>query len=205
MTLNHPINIRCLPTLWPHNVEWSAFFGNDHPVDLEIGTGRTHFFFDRQKNFPERNIVGIEWKYEFIQTARRRIARENISNALALHGNAWALVPMLFPKNSIDLVFINFPDPWWKNKHKKRLLLNNIFLDDLKEKVRPSGGIYVQTDVKELFQYYTTVLNTHGAFCLDSAHGESMICEDLKAQTHREKKCIEQGLPIYRFFFRRGS
>lgn len=202
MTLNRSINIRCLPTLWPHNVEWSAFFGNDHSVDLEIGTGRTHFFFDRVKSFPDRNIIGVEWKYEFIESAKKRIVRESLSNALALHGNAWALVPMLFTKDSIDLVFINFPDPWWKNKHKKRLLLNPIFLDDLKTKIRASGGIYLQTDVKELFEYYQEVLHEHGAFRLDISKDEAYIREHLKAQTHREKKCLENGLPIYRGFFK---
>jgi tRNA (guanine-N7-)-methyltransferase len=197
------MNIKALPTLLPHNVQWSHLFGNNNPVDLEIGCGRTHFLFDRALNFPERNIVGIEWKYEFMAQAQRRIKREGIKNTLAFHGNAWLLVPMLFAPSSISHVMVNFPDPWWKDRHKKRLVLNKIFLGALHERMKADGFILLQTDVEELFESYKKLIAHSGLFRLDTELCIGELENLTKAQTHREKKCLAQGLKIYRALFRR--
>lgn len=190
------VNLKLLPNLLPYSVRWEDFFNNTNPVDLEIGCGRTHFFFDRVFNFPERNIVGIEWKYEFIEQGQRRIMREEISNAALFHGNAWSLVPLLFQPQSINQVFVNFPDPWWKERHKKRLVLNEVFLDSLKQRMQPDGLIIVQTDVQDLFEFYKKLITNHGFNYLD--YPEHAIKKLTQAQTHREKKCLEHGQTIFR-------
>lgn len=195
-------NLKSLATLWPSHISSSELFGNEQPVDLEIGAGRPHFFFDRAKNFPKRNIIAIEWKYEFIEQAERRILRENIGNARAFHGNAWLLVPLLFKPQSLSMVFVNFPDPWWKTRHKKRLVLNDIFLGVLYDVIKKDGFILIQTDVLELFKVYEQLILTQGSFTKDSNLSEQQIIDLTKAQTHREKKCLAHGLPIYRGVFR---
>ncbi len=195
-------NLKEMPTLLPFNIDFADYFHNDKPVDVEIGCGRPHFFFDRAVNYPERNIVGIEWKFEFIDQAQRRIVREKISNAAAFHGNAWLIVPMLFRKASIEQVFVNFPDPWWKNKHKKRLVLNKVFLTALAERMNERGFILLQTDVKKLFDDYREEIASHGIFVFDNTLDETHLIESTKAKTHREKKCLAQGMPIYRGVFR---
>jgi tRNA (guanine-N7-)-methyltransferase len=202
MTANKT-NLKELPVLLPSAVDFVDYFHNAHPVDLEIGCGRTHFFFDRAINFPERNIVGIEWKYEFIEQAKRRIVREGISNAAAFHGNAWLLVPLLFRASSISQVFVNFPDPWWKAKHKKRLVLNEVFLTALAKRMADDGFILLQTDVAQLFAFYQELIRDHGAFSCDHTMDEASIIAMTKAQTHREKKCLAQGMTIYRGVFRK--
>jgi tRNA (guanine-N7-)-methyltransferase len=196
------LNLKELPTLFPHNVDWANFFNNDHPIDLEIGCGRTHFLFERAYNFPTRNIVGVEWKYEFIKQAHRRIIRENIKNTAAFHGNAWLLVPLLFSPGSLSHVFINFPDPWWKMRHKKRLVLNETFLEALKERMKSNGQILLQTDVLELFLFYKHLISQQGLFTHNESIEADKIINQTKAKTHREKKCLEQGLPIYRALFK---
>lgn len=195
-------NLKALPTLWPHHVSQEDLFAAKQPLDLEIGCGRPHFFFDRARHFPSRNIIGIEWKYEFIAQAERRIMRENILNARAFHGNAWLLVPLLFKAQSLSQVFVNFPDPWWKLRHKKRLVLNTIFLEVLHELISPEGFILLQTDVPELFSSYQELFREQGSFLQDQDLCDEDIIEMTKAKTHREKKCLEQGMPIYRGVFR---
>jgi tRNA (guanine-N7-)-methyltransferase len=201
--MNQKYNLKNLSTLLPYNIDWASIFNNDHPVDLEIGCGRPHFFFDRAFNFPTRNIVGIEWKYEFIEQASRRIARERIHNAKAFHGNAWLLLPLLFAKDALSQVFINFPDPWWKMRHKKRLVLNEVLLKALQERMCLQGYILLQTDVEELFLYYKELINNSGMFRHDEEFSEDRIVAATKAQTHREKKCLLANLPIYRGIFRK--
>jgi tRNA (guanine-N7-)-methyltransferase len=200
-----PINQKNLPTLWPENISGPDLFNNDNPIDLEIGCGRPHFFFDRALHFPDRNVIGIEWKFAFISQAERRIVRENIKNARAFHGNAWLLVPLLFSSGSISQVMVNFPDPWWKERHKKRLLLNECFLKVLYKLIKDDGFILLQTDVKELFEYYCQLMTETGLFIRDMMLSNEDIAMQNMAQTHREKKCIEQGLSIYRGIFRRRA
>lgn len=200
--MNNRVNLKQLVSLLPHNIEWSRYFFAKQVLDLEIGCGRPHFLFDRARSLAERNIIGIEWKYEFIKQAQKRIVREKLPNVAAFHGNAWLLVPILFKPKSIDTVFVNFPDPWWKGRHKKRLLLNEVFLTVLQEKVVPNGSIVLQTDVAELFDFYQTLINKHGAFKLDTSIKEEQIIAQNQAQTHREKKCLAQALVIYRGLFR---
>ena len=197
------MNIKALPTLLPHNVQYSQLFNNNNPVDLEIGCGRTHFLFERARNFPQRNIIGVEWKYEFMAQAQRRIIREQVKNAVAFHGNAWMLVPLLCAPSSISHVIVNFPDPWWKDRHKKRLVLNNIFLSALHERMKPEGFIMLQTDVGELFESYKKLIAQSALFALDESLSESELQDLTRAQTHREKKCLAQGLTIFRGLFRR--
>jgi tRNA (guanine-N7-)-methyltransferase len=196
------INLLHLPTLLPHQVDWQNYFASKNPVDVEIGCGRPHFFFDRASNFPERNIVGMEWKYEFVEQAQRRILRNKITNAAAFHGNAWLLLPLLFGSQSIGQVFVNFPDPWWKTKHKKRLVLNDVFLTALKERMHPDGFILLQTDVLPLFSFYQQLISAQGAFIADTTLDNESISRLIKAKTHREKKCLAAGMSIYRGIFR---
>lgn len=193
------INIKTLPTLLPSNVDFSSIFNNHNPLDLEIGCGRPHFFFDRALNFNDRNIIGIEYKYEFMKNAQKRIVRETINNALALHGNAWSLVPLLFKNSSLSNVFINFPDPWWKKKHKKRLILNEDFLYFLKSKMNNQSCIILQTDVHDLFLYYKDLLTNNGFTKSNKTQQE--IQDFNKAKTHREKKCLDNNTAIYRGIF----
>lgn len=195
-------NLKSLTTLWPQQISLVDLFGNDKPVDLEIGCGRPHFFFDRATHHQDRNILGIEWKYEFIAQAERRIIRENIDNARAFHGNAWTLVPLLFRPDSLRQIFVNFPDPWWKMKHKKRLVLNPTFLNVIFEVIKKEGFILLQTDVCELFHFYQELFKEHGKFIYDDQLSDEQIIEQTKAQTHREKKCLSQGMAIYRGVFR---
>lgn len=205
MTDANFINLKALPSLLPFNIDWADYFKNDNPVDLEIGCGRPHFFFDRCLNFPERNIVGVEWKYEFVEQAQRRILREGLASAAAFHGNAWLIVPLLFGPKSISRVFVNFPDPWWKARHKKRLVLNDIFLSALHLRMKDVGDILLQTDVKELFEFYCEIIEENGCFKLNKDVSKEELINSTKAQTHREKKCLEQGMTIYRGSFERNN
>lgn len=203
MELNK-VNLKDMPLLLPFNVDWANYFHNRNPIDVEIGCGRPHFFFDRARNCPQRNIIGIEWKYEFMEQAQRRIVREHIGNAAAFHGNAWLLVPLFFKPHHITQVFVNFPDPWWKAKHKKRLVLNDVFLTALFERMTDDGCILLQTDVAELFHTYHDLIHAHGGFFLDTTLDEHAIMALTKAHTHREKKCLAHGIPIYRGLFRKN-
>ena len=162
-----------------------------NPIELEIGMGRAHFLFERALLVPNHQIVGIEYKACWVTQAIKKQQREQILNLTPIHGNAWEIIPKLFPPESLSLIILNFPDPWWKRRHHKRRILNQEFLDILVSKLKPGGQFFFQTDVPELFQVYRKLLESQltRVSCGENPMG---------AKSHREKKCEEAGLPIYR-------
>lgn len=164
------------------------------PLELEIGTGRAHFLFERAKAAPTHQIIGIEYKARWITQAINKQKREGIYNITPIHGHAWEIVPQLFKPESLSLISLHFPDPWWKKRHHKRRILNKNFLEILFALLKPEGQFFFQTDVYELFELYTSLLESYF---------KKIPCDNnpLNAQSHREKKCIEQNLPIYRALF----
>ena len=165
-------------------------------IELEIGMGRAHYLFERAAQVPDRQIVGVEWKIEWVRQAEKRMLREGIYNVTPIHGNAWEVVPKLFGPNMLDGIHLNFPDPWWKRRHHKRRVLNENFLNQLIGMMKPGAFFFFQSDVPQLFEIYAKLLESKL---------KRVTCEDnpIGARSHREKKCLENGLPIYRILLLR--
>ena len=169
------------------------------PIELEIGMGRAHFLFERAAQVPTHQIVGIEYKARWVTKAIYKQQREQILNITPIHGDAWEVVPALFGPESLDLIILNFPDPWWKKRHHKRRVLNEKFLGILVSYLKPGGQFFFQSDVPELFEIYSNLLESKLT---------KMPCDSnpLGAKSHREKKCEELGEPIYRrLFYKRAE
>jgi tRNA (guanine-N7-)-methyltransferase len=180
------------------NPSWHYIFGNDAPLELEIGMGRSHFLFERAKTVPGHNIIGIEWKGEWVKQARKRADREKVPNVHAIFANAWEVVPVLFEPGSLSQIILNFPDPWWKKRHYKRKVMNDAFVDILVSKLKEGGRIYLATDVKELFDEYLELCEQNSALFNLAGVGKSFTENLQGARSHREKKCSADGVPIYR-------
>lgn len=184
-------------------VDWETYFGNSNPVELEIGTGRTHYLFERADRNPDHNMVGIEWKLRWVAQANRKIAREGIKNVYAIHANAWVMTAKMFAPQSLENVSIQFPDPWWKKRHQKRRVINDEFTDILVDRLKPNGTFFIQSDVKTLLEGYMEILEKHSN--LENLAGVGLLYPEnpMNAQSHREKKVLEGGLPVYRAFFKK--
>jgi tRNA (guanine-N7-)-methyltransferase len=178
--------------------DWRVLFGNEHPIELEIGMGRSHFLFERAGAAPERNHVGIEWKGRWVKQANLKIAREKTPNVWAIHGNAWILAPSFFGPDSLSNITLNFPDPWWKKKHHKRRIVNDAFVEVLASRLKEGGTFFLQSDVYSLFEEYLERLEANPN--LQNINGPKGMCatNPMNARSHREKKCIEVGIPVYR-------
>lgn len=161
------------------------------PIELEIGMGRAHFLFERASIVPTHQVVGIEYKERWVKQALRKQQREQIYNVTPIHGDAWEVVPQLFKPESLSLIILNFPDPWWKKRHHKRRVLNENFLEILVSLLKPDGQFFFQSDVLELFEIYSKLLESKL---------KKLPCETnpLGAKSHREKKCEEFEKPVYR-------
>lgn len=189
---------RVIPSLFPGVPSWPTVFGRQAPLEAELGFGRPHFLIERAQEAPEVDVVGIEWKGKHARMANERKARLGIGNICAVHGNAWLLFGAFFPEQSLSAIYLNFPDPWWKSKHRKRRIVSEPFSRLLASRLRPGGRILIQTDVASLLEEYLERLEREPS--LQNLYGEGRICTDkpVGARSHREKKCRDQQIPIFR-------
>ncbi len=189
---------KVMPAIFPGPPSWATVFGRRAPLEVELGCGRPHYLFERAAEAPEVDVVGIEWKARWIVNANKRMRREGVTNVRALHGNAWLLFGALFQPGSLAAVHLNFPDPWWKARHKKRRILNDTFADLVSSRLAPGGMFFIQTDVASLLE--EILERAESAPSLTNPYGAGRLClkKPVGARTHREKKCSTIGVPIFR-------
>ena len=122
----------------------------EHPVDLEIGTGNGTHFQHRSLNFPDRNIIGIELKYKPLIQTIRGCLKQNAKNARVCRYHAMN-IDLLFAPNEIDNIYIHFPDPWVAPRKPKNRFVNSRILDILWEQQKPGSYLNFKTDSREYF------------------------------------------------------
>jgi tRNA (guanine-N7-)-methyltransferase len=123
-------------------------FGNNNPMNIEIGTGNGEFLEYMAKKRCAENFIGFEIIKKVFSKAVNRMKRSALKNVRLIHYDGVFFIKML-ANNSIKDVYINFPDPWPKRKHNKRRLINTDFLKLIGEKIIPDGLIYIVTDHRE--------------------------------------------------------
>ncbi len=192
-----------LPTIVPGPVSWPTVFADDsvgvtRPIEYEVGMGRPHFLCERAAEVPEHVVIGIDWKARWAKMAHKRAKREGMENLRALYGNAWWLTGWLFAPETLDAIWLNFPDPWWKSKHEKRRVINGPFAQVLASRLKPGGRFYIQTDVATLLEEELDHLEARGDLVNPHGRGRLSPRKLSLARTHREKKCDEQGIPVFR-------
>lgn len=112
-------------------VDWAALFGNDHPIELEIGSGKGLFLANAGQSRPDRNFLGVEIAKKYARRAAERIARRGLANVKILPGDARRFLHEFVPAGSVAALHIYFPDPWWKKRHRKRRVFCEPFVDDV--------------------------------------------------------------------------
>lgn len=187
-----------LPTLFPFPPSWSAVFGRRAPLEVELGFGRPHFLLERGREAPERDIVGLEWKGRWPRAVWEKQARGEVPNVRAVHGNAWLLFGAFFAPGSLRAVTLNFPDPWWKSKHRKRRIVSDTFARLLASRLEPGGMVLVQTDVASLLEELLGRLEAQRELVNPNGAGRLAPRKPVGASSHREERCRREGVPIFR-------
>ena len=113
--------------------KWREAFGNDHPVYVEIGMGKGRFLMDMARLYPEINFIGIEKYSSVLLRAVQKLEEEELPNVRLIRMDAEDL-ENVFALGELDRIYLNFSDPWPKDRHAKRRLESRQFLASLKEK-----------------------------------------------------------------------
>jgi tRNA (guanine-N7-)-methyltransferase len=190
-----------LPRPW--NAE--ALFGRSAPLEVEVGSGKGKFLQSAASGIPERDFLGIEIARKYARFCAARLARNGVGNALMVHGNAERLFAELMPDRSVAAVHVYFPDPWWKQRHQKRRVMNEPFLRDVERSLVPGGAFHFWTDVEDYFQSSLALVaaatRLEGPFPVPEQTPEN----DLDFRTHFERRMRLLALPVYRAEFRAQS
>jgi tRNA (guanine-N7-)-methyltransferase len=137
---------------------WPAIFGNDHPVELEIGSGKGTFVLAIAQAKPQHNFIGIEYAKQYAEFAADRLRRHNTTNARIVHGEATWWIRCHIPDNSLYAIHIYFPDPWPKARHQKRRLIQLPFLKHVHRVLIPGGVLRLVTDHADYFSHMQKLL-----------------------------------------------
>ena len=187
----------------PNFVSWSEFFGNDNPVELDIGCGRGLYIFNAAINNPDVNFVGLEIDYREGRRTAKKFQKREMPNARVIGGDCNVFLSKMIEKNSVEAAHVYFPDPWWKKRHHKRRLFTPEFCDLLASVVKPGGHVHSWSDVIEYFEIIQELMDSHTSFDIQEAPTERDPAHDMDYQTSFERKKRKLGLPIYRGLWQR--
>ena len=187
------------------SIVWSEFFGNDNPVELDIGCGRGLFLFTAAQNNPDINYLGLEIDYREGRRTAERLKKQQMQNARVIGGDCNIVLTKMIEKHSVSSAHVYFPDPWWKKRHHKRRLFSQQFTEILSDIVQPSGHVHSWSDVAEYFDIIQSLMDGQPDFKTLPAPEERDPEHDMDYQTSFHRKKRKLGLPIYRGLLQRKS
>lgn len=180
---------------------WKKVFGNQNPVRIEVGMGKGRFIMDMARLNPEYNYIGIEMYDSVLLRAVQKLEQsdENLPNLYFIRMDARNL-PEVFGKEEVDRIYLNFSDPWPKDRHAKRRLTSRQFLERYDQILTKEGQVEFKTDNRPLFEFSLEEIQAAGwkllAHTFDLHHDENMIKGNV--MTEYEEKFSSMGNPIYK-------
>ena len=175
---------------------WREVFGNDRPVEVEIGSGTGTFLLSAARANPSSNFFGLERSRTRARQVAELIAAHGLPNARVLAADATCIVTRLIAPASVSAYHIYFPDPWWKRRHHRRRLFTPELAAALSRTLQPGGRVFVATDVDTVYQLATATLSI-------GLSREPSIPPRRIGQTVFERKGLQRGGTIYEAAFRR--
>ncbi|MEC3885045.1 tRNA (guanosine(46)-N7)-methyltransferase TrmB [Halobacillus sp. HZG1] len=178
--------------------KWKELFYNqEQPLHLEIGSGKGQFIAGMGKQHQDINFVGLEFVKSVIVGAVKKVLAADTTNVRMVNENAKDLRD-LFEDNEVDHIYLNFSDPWPKNKHEKRRLTFHTFLEQYKAVLKEEGQVTLKTDNKGLFEYSLVSFSNFGMILEDVSVDLHADEDPLNVETEYEEKFSAKGQPIYR-------
>ena len=177
--------------------KWHELFGNDNPIHIEVGSGKGAFITGMAQQNPDINYIGIDIQLSVLSYALDKVLALGAENVKLLHVDGSALTNY-FEDGEVDMMYLNFSDPWPKSRHEKRRLTYKTFLDTYKQILPENGEIHFKTDNRGLFEYSLASFSQYGMVL-------NKVWLDLHASdyegnvmTEYERKFSEKGQVIYR-------
>jgi tRNA (guanine-N7-)-methyltransferase len=175
--------------------KWRDVFNNSNPIYLEIGMGKGNFIIENAKTYPNINFIGLEKNGSVLTYAVKKLEGIDLPNLKLICFDA-SNIDLLFFKE-IDKLYLNFSDPWPKDRHAKRRLTSPIFLDKYEKLFRVNNIIEMKTDNKDLFEYSLETMKNKGYNEEDISYNLTERDDFPNIKTEYEEKFILKNNPIY--------
>lgn len=172
------------------------------PLELDVGFGRGNSLYERARVAPDSRIIGVEIKKKWAFKVAERVDKRGLSGKVkVLAGDVKDILSRSTPERCLTRAFVHFPDPWWKSRHNHRIVVGDVFLEELGRRMIPGGELYVQTDVEERAREYVASIDAHPRFTRGTP--TAFVDENpFGARSNREIRAEEDGLPVYRILAR---
>lgn len=185
--------------LWKKEV-----FGNDNEVHIEIGMGKGRFLMDMAALHPDINYVGIEKYSSVLLRALQKQEQLLLPNVIFIRMDAETITEVFAP-GEVGKIYLNFSDPWPKDRHAKRRLPSREFLKRYDQILVPGGVVEFKTDNEDLFRFALDEIEPAG-WTLDAVtydlHNDEVMNKG-NVMTEYEERFSEAGNPIYKYIISR--
>lgn len=179
---------------------WQEIFGNDYPIFIEIGMGKGKFIHTMAKEHPDINFIGIEKYSSVLLRAVQRMEQEELPNLKFIRMDAEEIT-MVFGAGEVDRIYLNFSDPWPKDRHAKRRLPSREFLARYDRILKKDGRLEFKTDNRKLFDFAVEELEAAGwraeIVTCDLHHDGKLMRGNV--MTEYEEKFSGMGNPICKY------
>ncbi len=184
--------------------KWKKLFGNENPIRIEIGMGKGRFIMDLARRNPQINYIGIEKYSSVLIRGIQKMEQDPLPNLYFIRMDAEEIVDV-FGAEEVDKIYLNFSDPWPKDRHAKRRLPSREFLHRYDEILKKDGNLEFKTDNHDLFQFALEELEPAGwhldKVTEDLHHDMGMMQGNV--MTEYEEKFSSKGNPIYKYIISR--
>jgi len=174
---------------------FKVLFNNDNPLHIEIGMGKGDFIIGMAKKHPNINFIGIE-KFDSVIVRAIEKIEEDIPNLKLIRMDATNIENIFYKE--VDTIYLNFSDPWPKNRHEDRRLTSTLFLRRYDNLFKGDKNIIMKTDNRKLFEF-SIISFTNYNYKIEEISLD-LYNDDIKnnVQTEYEKKFHDKGFPIYK-------
>jgi tRNA (guanine-N7-)-methyltransferase len=188
----------CIQNPTAHCGQWHALLESDAPIHVEIGMGKGRFLLDLAEQNPQIEYIGVERYTSVLLRAVQKMEERPLSNVHFLCEDAAAL-PEIFAPGEVDRIYLNFSDPWPKDRHTRRRLTSRQFLERYECFLAPDGRLEFKTDNQELFTFSLAEIEAAPGWHLDAStrdlHHDAVLNTG-NIMTEYEEKFSSLGHPI---------
>ena len=180
-----------------------SLFPQTADLEIEVGSGKGLFMANQSGKFPQRNFLGNEIARKYCKFAAYRLAKHGRTNAHMMCGDGLKLFREFLPDDCAVAVHVYFPDPWWKERHRRRRVMQPEFIADLQRVIVSGGSFHFWTDVEEYFEETIGLIEQHADFRSPQIIPERPAEHDMDYQTHFERRMRKFDHDVFRAEFKR--